>query len=223
MTLYLWLVFSRASGDSGNSPYTVGTCRGLFFVPFPSFRWWMEREAPPPRGSGARGVTLAFGTWQAPAQTLLTDIFSGVFFKTKGNIDPALLTLHRRKCETSTAEVTLLSLPRASSRPPLLREKTLTALQSRESERREGSSRARPCPAPRDGAGRVGNAESLLLCPFGSFSFCLHDTVSWESRRAPPSSSCPAGPSPCHPQYHTFFIMALYCSNQYAQYMLNVY
>lgn len=113
--------------------------------------------------------------------------------------------MHRRKCETSTAEVTLLSLPRASSQPPLLRENNATG-SAIPKIGVEGISAARPCTAlhpapagsggagsPLDQAGRVGNAESLLLCPFGSFSFCLHDTVSWESRRAPPAAAAPQG------------------------------
>lgn len=225
MTLYLWLVFSRASGDSGNSPYTVGTCRGLFFVPFPSFPWWIEREAPLPGYQEHVVSPLPLGLDKLQLRSFLLTFLPEYFLKlketstqpsrlcTEGSVKPA-----RQRWLCCPYPVPLPGLP-FSGRT------TLTALRSRESQRREGSSAARPCPAPPgpDGAGRVGNAESLLLCPFGSFSFCLHDTVSWESRRAPPSSSCPAGPSPCHPQYHTFFIMALYCSNQYAQYMLNVY
>lgn len=78
---------------------------------------------------------LPLGLDQLQLRSFLLTFFLEYFFKTKGTIAPALLPLHRRKCETSTAEVTLLSLPRASPSLPFSGRTALAALRPRESER----------------------------------------------------------------------------------------
>lgn len=159
---------------------------------------------------------LPLGLDQLQLRSFLPTFFLEYFFKTKGNIAPALLTLHRRKCETSTAEVTLLSLPRASSQPPFLRENT-AASSATPRIREQGGSRAQ---IEREGWETL---KAFCSVPLVHFPF-VYMTLYPGRVAGPPQQQPPRGAaSPCHPQYHTFFIMALYCSNQYAQYMLNVY
>lgn len=183
MTLYLWLVFSRASGDSGNSPYTVGTCRGLFFVPFPSFPWWIEREALP---AGAQ--------WCHPCLWDLTSsssdpsywhFFLEYFLKrketptqpswlcTEGSVKPA-----RQRWLCCPYPVPLPGLP-FSGRT------TLAALRSRKAGSREAPrpGRARPLTP----AGRVGNAEK----PFALSLWFIFLLFTWH---------CILGESPGPPQ-----------------------
>lgn len=72
--------------------------------------------------------------------------------------------------------------------------------------------------------GGRGTLKAFRSVPLVRFPFVYMTLNPGRVAGPPPSSRRPSGPlSPCHPQYHTFFIMALYCSNQYAQYMLNVY
>lgn len=110
---------SRARGRSGFLLYTVQTCIDLFFVLLFVLSLAERKQSPPAsRAWGAHGVIIAFGTLKLHLKfflmTLLEYLKKYIYNNNDNNnkrIDPALLNLHRRKCETSMAEVNSLSLP----------------------------------------------------------------------------------------------------------------
>lgn len=63
--------------------------------------------------------SLPLGRYKLQLKFFLLTLFGNSFLK-KEKTDPALLNLHRRKCEISTVEVTLLSLPVPLPSLPLL-------------------------------------------------------------------------------------------------------
>lgn len=85
--------------------------------------------------------------------------------------------------------------------------------------------RGLPAPSgevPRNAASLFAIALYLLVCS----PFVYMTLYFWESGERPAVTIQPRSrdsPNRAISQYHTFFIMALYCSDQYAQYMLNVY
>lgn len=170
--------------------------------------------------------SLPSGLHELQLKFLLLTLWESFFFlkkkKEKGKIDPALLNLHRRKCETSVAEVNSLlqPMPLPTPSPPCPQENNAVNGAAAQKTRKEEKSRLLPSsisPASvaagtlellgavaallhlfpplvkgalsgpgAQGAGQgspgfsgkmPGNTESLSLCTFGLFSFCLHDTV----------------------------------------------
>lgn len=146
---------------------------------------------------------LPLGLDKLQLRPFLLTFFPEYFFKTKGNIDPALLTLHRRKCETSTAEVTLLSLPRASSRPPLLRENNAdsSAMPRTREEGRKLHSPAVPGPHRRLRAGRArgmeregwGTPKAFCSVPLVHFPFVYMTLYPGRVAGPPPAAAAPQG------------------------------
>lgn len=188
---------SRARGRSGFLLYTVQTCIDLFFVLLFVLSLAERKQSPPAsRAWGAHGVIIAFGTLKLHLKfflmTLLEYLKKYIYNNNDNNnkrIDPALLNLHRRKCETSMAEVNSLSLPMPLPPPPtphpsIPRKVMLSGFagwRAGEEEKPTAGKQSSWANSTMQelggGEGGAGDPESLLLCPFGLFSFRLHDTV----------------------------------------------
>lgn len=226
---------SRARGRSGFLLYTVQTCIDLFFVLLFVLSLAERKQSPPAsRAWGAHGVIIAFGTLKLHLKfflmTLLEYLKKYIYNNNDNNnkrIDPALLNLHRRKCETSMAEVNSLSLPMPLPPPPPTPPSPgkwcSVDLQAGELERRKSpqlASRApgqtAPCRSWEGGRGGQETLKAFCSVPLVCFPFVYTTLYSWESW--PPYSEHPPqqglASNRAISQYHTWIFLfgfVLFC------------